>query len=200
MLHVGLTGGIGSGKSTVARIFNILGIPVYDADTRAKALYNESEVVKKAVMALLGNNVYSENGTADYRLIAERVFTNDELLKQLNAIIHPHVARDYENWRQNQKSVPYTLKEAALIVEADTDKQLDYLIAIEAPESLRIERVMKRSGLTQEQVLQRINKQPLVAAALKKADALIKNDNRMALIPQVLTLHAQLTERSQVNP
>ena len=200
MLHVGLTGGIGSGKSTVARIFNILGIPVYDADTRAKALYNESEVVKKAVMGLLGNNVYSENGTADYRLIAERVFTNDELLKQLNAIIHPHVARDYENWRQNQKSVPYTLKEAALIVEADTDKQLDYLIAIEAPESLRIERVMKRSGLTQEQVLQRINKQPLVAAALKKADALIKNDNRMALIPQVLTLHAQLTERSQAHP
>ncbi|MFN5317898.1 MAG: dephospho-CoA kinase [Bacteroidia bacterium] len=196
MLHVGITGGIGSGKTTAARIFNILGIPVYDADKRAKALYNESEVVKKAVMALLGNNVYSENGTADYTLIAERVFSNDELLKQLNAIIHPHVALDYENWRQNQKAVPYTLKEAALIIEAHTDKQLDYLIAVDAPESLRIERVMKRSGLTKDKVLQRINNQPLVAAALEKADVVIKNDDRMAIIPQVLSIHSQLIERS----
>jgi dephospho-CoA kinase len=196
MLHVGITGGIGSGKSTVARIFKSLGIPVYDADKRAKALYNESEAVKKAVMTLLGNEAYHETGTANYQLIAERVFSSPELLRDLNAIIHPQVALDYEQWRQRQKKAPYTIKEAALILDADSHKHLDFLIAVDAPESLRIERVMKRSGFTKEQVLQRIKSQPLVSLALEKADVIVTNGNQQSVIPQVLAIHAQLIERS----
>jgi dephospho-CoA kinase len=196
MLHVGITGGIGSGKSTVARIFNILGIPVYDADKRAKALYTESESVKKAVSELLGNDIYCNNGTVHFALIAERVFNNSELLKQLNAIIHPKVALDYEQWRKLQLNVPYTLKEAAIMVDSDAHKQLDFLIAVDAPEDLRKIRVMKRSGLNNEQVLQRVKMQPLIKAALDMADAVITNDNQQAVIPQVLAIHNQIMKRS----
>jgi dephospho-CoA kinase len=196
MLHVGITGGIGSGKSTVARIFNILGIPVYDADKRAKALYTESESVKKAVSELLGNDIYCNNGRVHFALIAERVFNNSELLKQLNAIIHPKVALDYEQWRKLQLNVPYTLKEAAIMVDSDAHKQLDFLIAVDAPEDLRKIRVMKRSGLNNEQVLQRVKMQPLINAALDMADAVITNDNQQAVIPQVLAIHNQIMKRS----
>lgn len=192
MLRIGITGGIGSGKSTAARIFNVLGIPVYDADAGAKRLMNEDEALKSSIMAAFGAEAYRE-GLLDTSWMAAQVFTDPRKTALLNAMVHPATISDAESWMQKQHA-PYVLKEAALIFESGSDKQLDHVIGISAPYALRMQRAMERSGLTEQQVQQRMERQMDEEEKMRRCDFIIINDEQHMLIPQVLALHEKLVK------
>ena len=157
-LKVGITGGIGSGKSTVCKIFETMGIPVYYADDQAKKLMTNSTELVDSIKNLLGTNAYLPNGTLNRPFIAKQVFNDQEMLSELNSLVHPAVWRDGEQWHQKQQS-PYTIKEAALLFESGGNQFLDAIITVTAPEEIRIQRVMSRDQMSQEQVQARMNKQ-----------------------------------------
>lgn len=187
MLKIGLTGGIGSGKSTVASIFEVLGIPVYYADDEAKKLMNEDPHLKTAVKQLLGEKSYLD-GKLDRSYIASFIFSDPEKLSALNKIIHPAAIANASAWMQQIKK-PYAIKEAALIFESESNKYLDYVIGVFTPEEKRIESVMKRDGISRSQVLERMNKQMNEEEKLKRCDFVLINDENKLLIPQVNALH-----------
>ena len=192
-LKVGITGGIGSGKSTVCKIFETLGIPVYYADDRAKLLMTSSKSLVNSIKELLGENAYSSNGELNRPFIAEKVFKHKELLNKLNALVHPAVWKDGEEWHQKQQS-PYTIKEAALLFESSGNQFLDKIITVIAPEEIRIQRVMARDSVSQEQVQSRMNKQWAESKKAAMSDYVITNDGKTMLIPQVLHIHQSLLE------
>ncbi|MEX2595749.1 MAG: dephospho-CoA kinase [Salibacteraceae bacterium] len=194
MKVIGLTGGIGSGKSTVAKIFISLGVPVFNSDESGKnVLASDAEAIS-AIKKLLGDEVY-ENGAPNRRLIASMVFNDDDLLTALNNIIHPAVARETANWvEKNQSSCTYGLKEAAILFESGAYKSCDAVISVLAPESLRIDRVMNRDGVDESQVKSRIRKQWSDEERASKSDFTILNDGKASLIEQVLELHNQLLD------
>jgi len=192
MLKVGITGGIGSGKTTVCQIFETLGIPVYYADDRAKAIMVENEQVIRQIKTLFGAEAYLPDGSLNRAHIANIAFNDQEKLSQLNAIVHPAVFADGDQWHQQQTNVPYTLKEAALLFESGSYQQMDKMITVFAPEELRIQRVVKRDATSEEQVRQRIAKQMSDEEKMKLADYVIHNDGQQALLPQVLQLHQKL--------
>lgn len=187
MLKIGLTGGIGSGKSTVAKIFETLGIPVYYADAEAKRLMNSSETLKKVIRQNFGEATY-ENDQLNRKYLAGIVFNNPEKLELLNALIHPVTINDAEQWMQ-QQSAPYSIKEAALLFESGAAENLDFIVGVYAPQALRIKRVMKRDGLTADEIMKRINRQVNEEMKMKLCDFVITNDEQELLIPQVLKLH-----------
>lgn len=191
LFRVGITGGIGSGKTTVCHLFEALGIPVYYADDRAKWLLGHDEALIKAVKDILGEEAYV-NGQYNRAYVAEVVFRNPELLAQLNAISHPAVEADSRKWHESYTNVPYTLKEAALMIESGSHQYLDYLIVVTAPEALRVERVMHRDGVGAAAVQSRIARQMAEPEKIKLADWVIVNDGKQALIPQVWEIHQQL--------
>lgn len=186
-LKIGITGGIGSGKSVVCRIFSVLGIPVFDADTEAKRLMTDDTTLVDAIQAEFGEKAYLPDGSLDRAYIAIQVFNDEERLKKLNALVHPVVIRAGEEWARKQEA-PYTIKEAALLFESGSFKLNQYTILVSAPASLRIERVMKRDGITPEQVEARMEKQWPEEKKRQLADFIIVNDGVQALIPQVLEL------------
>lgn len=194
MIKVGLTGGIGSGKSIVSQMFKILNIPVYNSDIRAKALYTESEDVRQAVIELFGEEAYQTDGKLNRNFIGQRVFSNSEILQKLNSIIHPAVAEDFERWISNQKS-PYIIKEAAILFESGANRSMDKIIGVSAPLELRISRVISRDGSTRDQVLARIQKQMPQDELIERCDYHITNDGQKLLIPQILQIHAHLINR-----
>ena len=187
MLTIGLTGGIGSGKSTVARIFEVLGIPVYYADAEAKRLMNEDPILRQSVIDAFGPLSYAD-GLLDRKYISEIVFNNKERLNQLNLIVHPATIRDAESWIAQQNS-HYIIKEAALLFESGANKHLDKVIGVSSPESLRIERTIKRDGLTYDEVLVRMKKQMNEEEKLRLCDYVIYNDEVQPVISQVLELN-----------
>lgn len=187
MLKIGLTGGIGSGKSTVAKIFETLGIPVYYADAEAKRLMNSSETLKKVIRQNFGEATY-ENDQLNRKYLAGIVFNNPEKLELLNALIHPVTINDAEQWMQ-QQSAPYSIKEAALLFESGATENLDFIVGVYAPQALRIKRVMKRDGLTADEIMKRINRQVNEEMKMKLCDFVITNNEQELLIPQVLKLH-----------
>ena len=187
MLKIGLTGGIGSGKSTVAKIFETLGIPVYYADTEAKRLMNSSETLKKVIRQNFGEATY-ENDQLNRKYLGGIVFNNPEKLELLNALIHPVTINDAEQWMQ-QQSAPYSIKEAALLFESGAAENLDLIVGVYAPQALRIKRVMKRDGLTADEIMKRINRQVNEEMKMKLCDFVITNNEQELLIPQVLKLH-----------
>ncbi len=190
-LKVGITGGIGAGKSIVSQIFEVLGIPVYDADSRAKWLMNNDSDIRKAIIHLFGNESYTE-GALNRAFIARKTFHNKEKLDELNAIVHPAVGDDYIHWEKAQKS-PYSLKEAALLYEAGSYKQLDLVIVVSAPEALRIKRVLKRDPQrTSEDIKAIISKQWPQEKKDSLADFVIFNDDVRLVIPQVLSIHEKI--------
>jgi dephospho-CoA kinase len=189
LLKIGITGGIGSGKSTVCTIFQILGIPVFNADIEARKLYDEPQV-KEAIMLAFGDNMYPQ-GVFDKKAMANIVFQSADKLKQLNELLHPLVQIQFDTWLQQQES-PYTIKEAALLIEAGSYQQLDELILVTCPMNKRIERVMKRDRVSEDEVLARINKQLSEEDKRTLCQYEIINDDRQLLIPQVLQLHHQL--------
>lgn len=194
MLRVGLTGGIGSGKSTIAGIFNVIGIPIYDADSRAKAIMNENEELKQALIQEFGTDVYTNN-TLNRPYLADLVFSNPEKLKLLNHLVHPHTIADAENWMQHQHS-PYAIKEAALIFESGAQSHLDIVIGVTAPQALRIKRTIHRDHTTREAVQERMSRQINDIIKMRLCDYVIINDDRTAVIPQVLRIHSELIKRA----
>lgn len=193
MVRVGLTGGIGSGKSTVAKVFETLGIPVYYADDAAKRLMNEDLTLRTAIMDAFGEASYTE-GKLNRKWMAEQVFGNAEKLKSLNSVVHPATIRDAEEWLEKQDS-PYAIKEAALIFESGAG-YLDFIIGVSAPLSLRIQRTMNRDGITREDVLARMTKQLDENIKMRLCDAVIVNDGQRSIIEQVVELDRELRVKS----
>jgi dephospho-CoA kinase len=194
MLKIGLTGGLGSGKTTVASIFEVLNVPVYYADDASKRLLNDNPVIKKAVINAFGPESYI-NGMPDRKYLARIVFNNQEKLSILNSILHPATLEDAAEWIKKQNS-PYIIKEAALLFESGSNKSLDYVIGIKAPLVLRLQRAIKRDSISEKEVMSRINSQMDEEEKLKLCDFIIVNDEEQLLIPQVLKLHQQLVELS----
>ncbi len=194
MYSVGLTGGIGSGKSTVARVFGVLGIPVFNADDESKRLLGENEAVKQAVITAFGESVYP-NGHLDRAVLASIVFSNPEALARLNAIAHPALRKRFSQWVDQQRS-PYVLLEAALLVDIGWYKSLDQLIVVSAPEEERTKRVMARDGITAEQVQLRMRNQISDEQRSHVANMVIENNGMEMIIPQVLALHERLLAKA----
>jgi len=197
MLKIGLTGGIGSGKSTVAKVFEVLGIPVYYADDAAKKLMNEDAALKQKIKLQFGESVYA-NEHLNKKALADIVFNDPEKLALLNALVHPATLKDVESWIQSQSS-PYIIKEAALIFESGAHQNLDYVIGITAPAPLRIQRTMQRDGITREAVVARMDKQMDDTIKMKLCDFVLTNDEQEMLLPQVLALHEKLLLLSENN-
>ncbi len=193
MLKVGITGGIGSGKTTVCKIFEMLGIPVYYADDRAKWLMTNAPEVKKAIIQLFGEKAYQDD-SLNRPYIAHIVFNDPDKLQELNGIVHPAVRKDGQDWHLSQKNVPYTLKEAALIFESGSFKDLDKVITVFAPKEVRIERIIARDHISREAVEARIDKQMPEEEKIALADFVIYNDGRQSLIKQVYAIHEQLCQ------
>jgi dephospho-CoA kinase len=189
-LVIGLTGGIGSGKSVVAKIFETLGIPVYYADTEARRLMNEDPVLKAGIISLFGEKVYG-SGQLDRKYLSSVVFNDPAKLEQLNRLVHPATIRDAEEWRRRQQA-PYVIKEAALLFESGANRSLDAVIGVSAPEELRVSRVMARDGISKEEVMKRIQRQMDERKKIALCDWVIFNDEKEFLVPQVLAIHTEL--------
>ena len=195
MLKVGLTGGIGSGKSTVARILETLGIPVYYADSAARRLMNEDPELKEKLKQEFGLQTYNEEGLLDRRYLAACVFNDATKLDKLNAITHPATIADAENWMTRQHS-PYAVKEAALIFESGSSAGLDLIVGVWVPAPLRIRRTMQRDGSDRQAVLDRMNRQIEESIKMKLCDIVLNNDEQQLLLPQVLQLHEHLLKQA----
>jgi len=191
MLKIGLTGGIGSGKSTVAHIFKCMGIPVFDADAATKKMMEVDATIKSKIIAAFGEQAYTIEGKLNRPFIANIVFKDAEQLEVLNAITHPAAINAVNIWMAQQQSA-YVVKEAALLFEAGTAGNLDFIIGIKAPESLRIARVMKRDNVGRQEVLYRMSKQISQEIKMRLCDFVIVNDEQQLLTTQVLALHEQL--------
>lgn len=197
MLKVGITGGIGSGKTTVSKLFEAMGVPVYNADIEAKKIMASNPDVKKQIKALLGHEAYHSNGKPNRPYIASKIFGNKDLLTAMNHIVHPAVHKDTEAWANHylkEGNTAYILKEAALLVENGSYKSLDKLIVVTCPEAERILRVMKRDKLTEDEVIKKIENQLPESEKVKVADYIIINDGQHALIPQVWSIHRSLSK------
>ena len=187
MIKVGLTGGIGSGKTTIAKIFKQLGVPVYFSDDRAKYLMLNNKSLQESLISLFGDDVLIE-GLLNRSYIASKVFSNPKELFKLNALVHPFVQRDFDVWSASQ-STDYVLKEAAIIFEAGVDKLLDKVVLVESPKNLKVSRVMLRDGMLKKEVLMRMEKQWSDSRKRINADYIIKNDEKCSLLNQILKLH-----------
>ena len=194
-LEIGITGGIGSGKSLVSKIFHRLGAPVYDADSHAKKLMTTDGILISQIKKEFGDLSYNTDGSLNNVYLANHVFHDEKKLQKLNSLVHPRVAIDYRNWVEQNRSARYVIKEAALLFEANSFKQLDKIIVVSAPEELRITRVLSRDKhRTVEQIKGIVEKQMPEDEKLKRADYIIVNDETTPVIPQVLDLHHMFTE------
>lgn len=189
MKRIGITGNMGSGKTTISRIFESLGVPVYNADHRAKEVMKTAAHVKCNIVALMGNEAYLPDGELNRPWIAQQIFNNQSLLAKMNAIVHPAVAQDFEDWCADFAHVPYTLKEAALLYESGSYKQLDQIIVVAAPEETRLQRTIARDNADEASVKGRMNKQMPEAEKIKLADFVIHNNGMQLVIPEVIHLH-----------
>lgn len=194
MLKIGLTGGIGSGKSTVAKIFNTLGIPTFDADAAAKNIMENDAKVKAQLINAFGKEIFAQN-LLNKKYLAEIVFKDAAKLKLLNNITHPATIEAAKNWIDEQ-STPYVIKEAALLFEAKSAGDLDFIIGVQSPLQLRIQRAMRRSNISEEAVMQRIEKQMDNDEKMELCDFVILNDEQQALLPQVLTLNGKFIDNA----
>lgn len=198
MWNIGITGGIGSGKTTVCKIFELWGIPVYYADKEAKNLLWKNTQVKEKVKELLGTQAYFKNGRPDRAYIAQKIFCDKSYLEGINAIVHPAVRADASQWFQKQKlcfpQIPFALQEAALLVESGSYKKLDKLIVVTCPEHIRIERVMKRDRISEDEVKKKLTNQWPESSKVAVADFIIINDGFHLLLPQIWDIFMKIKE------
>ena len=197
MLKIGITGGIGSGKSTVANLFEVLGIPVYNADLAAKRLMNEDVALKEKIKQQFGDDVY-KNEKLDNKYLAQIVFSSEEKLHLLNSIVHPATINDANAWMLKQ-TTPYTLKEAALLFESGAAEQLDHIIGVYAPLPTRVQRVRERDNISAEEVMKRISRQLDETIKMRLCDYVITNNEQQLVVPQVLELHHRFIQEKN-NP
>lgn len=196
LLKVGITGGIGAGKSIVTRIFSILGIPIYSADDRAKWLMAHDPELSRSIIKEFGSDSYLPDGSVNRAFLAAKVFVDPEKVKKINSLVHPTVSQDFLNWAETQ-TAPYVLKEAALIFETGAQKSLDYTINVSSPLKIRVARILLRDPhRSEEQVNQIINQQMPDDEKNELADFVIKNTDNKLLIPQVLSIHEKLLKQS----
>lgn len=195
-LRVGLTGGIGSGKTVIAGVFEVLSIPVYYADQQAKRIMNEDDRIRIRLTAEFGANAYLNN-QLNRSYIASVVFNDKLKLELLNSIVHPVTLQDSDAWMQVQRT-PYAIKEAALIFESGANNYLDYIVGVYAPVQLRIQRVAARDTVDSQQVCRRIKSQMSEEDKMKLCDHVIVNDEQQPVIEQVLSLHKKLVEMSEL--
>jgi dephospho-CoA kinase len=193
MLKIGITGGIGSGKSTVAKIFSLLGIPVYYADTMAKEIMQTDETLIRQIKAHFGDNIYDSHHVLDRAALSKIVFNDAGKLALLNSLVHPATMRHSDEWADKQ-TAPYILREAALLFESGSSQSLDKIIGVHAPQPLRINRVMKRDQVSRNEVFARMHKQIDETIKMKLCDYIIRNDEQEMVIPQVLALHKTLLQ------
>ena len=187
---IGITGGIGSGKSIVSKIFSLLGVPVYNADDRAKWILSNNPEVKSGLINLFGDNAFID-GNLNRTFIAQEIFSNKRKVELMNALVHPRVRIDFQNWLEKNSGCDYIMKEAALLYEAGTYKELDKMITVFCPEDIRIRRVLGRDAHRKEEDVKNIIKNQLDEnEKLKRADYIIYNDDEQMVIPQVLRLDA----------
>lgn len=190
MYKVGITGGIGSGKTTVCKVFEVLGIPIFYADTVAKDIMIQDKLLMEGIRTAFGKESYFQDGKLNNKHIASIVFNNESELAKLNALVHPAVFRAFDVWEaQIVPDVPYTLKEAALLFESESYKMVDASILVTAPLQIKLDRVMARDGVSAEQVKARMDKQLSDEEKIKMANHLILNDEEHSIIEQVLALH-----------
>lgn len=193
MIQVGITGGIGSGKSTISEIFSLCGVPVYIADKESKKLTNSSPIIREKLIKNFGDTIYV-NGVLNKSLLASYIFGNKNNLELVNSIIHPEVEKDYLNWVVNNKKYNIVAKEAAILFESGFQKFVDKVIMVYTPLEMRIERTMKRDGISREKVLERINNQMSDEKKIKLSDFVIVNDGTESLIGQVISILNQLKQ------
>lgn len=187
MKKIGITGGIGSGKTYVSKVFESLGIPVFNADMEAKKLMFSSEELIQSVKNEFGNDIYTK-GELDKQKLASIVFSDSEKLRKLNTLVHPIVKQEFLNWQEKQNST-YIIKEAAILFESSSDKGLDAVICVSAPLNIRIDRALKRDGTSEEEIKNRIENQISQEEKENLSDYIIVNDGVQSLLPQILKLH-----------
>ncbi|HBF88366.1 MAG TPA: dephospho-CoA kinase [Bacteroidales bacterium] len=192
MLKIGVTGGIGSGKSVVCTIFKQLGIPIFNADIEAKRIMVSNQNVVNQIKLNFGDVIYNEDSSINKKKLADIIFTNKEALKIINSIIHPEVKNEFEYWACLQNSKPYVIEESAILFESGAYKNFDKIISVISPIGLRIMRVIARDGVTKNQVLSRMNSQISDDEKIKLSDYIVYNDDSKMLIPQILDLHSKL--------
>ncbi len=199
MLKIGLTGGIGSGKSFVCNLFAQLGIPIYNSDERGKYLMANSHEVKEAILNLLGKEAYKD-GALNRNHIASVVFNDPKLLNKLNNIVHPAVFKDFNHWCsiQEKENPAFILKEAAILFESGAYKKLDKIILITAPEHVRIERVMERDGISEDAVRNRIKNQTPTEDLIPLTDFIIRNDDKELILPQIICIYNKLVKNGKI--
>jgi dephospho-CoA kinase len=196
MLKVGLTGGIGSGKTVVAGIFRQLGVPVYDADTEARLLTENNSEIKAELQKKFGSDIFLKSGSLDRSKLSSLVFSNPEKLNLLNSIIHPIVKQHFISWLEGQSS-PYIIKEAAILFESGSHRDLDRTIVVTAPEEIRIHRVITRDNTTREKIKDIMKNQWSEEELIKRSDYIVTNDDQTLVIPQVLKLHQLLSSEAE---
>ena len=193
---VGLTGGIGAGKTLISKIFELFDVPVYRSDDRAKYVMTHHSELKAQLTLLLGQEAYDSKGNLNRAFIATQAFKNPQLLQKMNALVHPLVKEDSLNWSKMQDS-PYQLKESAILIESEAYKSVDFIICVTAPIDIRVARVMMRDSVKEEKVIERIQNQLTDEQRLKFAHFQIKNDGEQALFPQVELVHHELLRLSK---
>ena len=195
-IRIGITGGIGSGKSVVSRLLEIMGIPVYISDTEAKRITNTDKVIRRGLCSLVGHEVF-QNGELNRPLLASYMFGNPEHIKEVNEIIHPQVKEDFHQWAiRQQENQPLVGMESAILIEAGFRGEVDFLVMVYAPLEVRVERAVKRDGSSRELVMKRIEAQMSDEVKRNHADFVIVNDDETPLIPQVLELISLLSKNN----
>lgn len=196
-VKVGITGGIGSGKSTVCKVFKLLGAPVFEADIVAKQLQNTNQKIRKGLIRLFGEYIYTSEDTVDRKKLAAIIFNDDLMLSKVNELIHPVVREEFEQWLEKQNS-PYIVHEAAILFESGFYKRMDFNIVVSASEEQRIERIMQRDGINRESVIRRIQKQWSDERIQNLADMVIHNNNNNLIIPEIIKIDKQLKEHGKI--
>lgn len=191
MIRVGLTGGIGSGKSLICSILIKLGVPVYKADAEARRLMNQDPLLRTKIIESFGEQAYGKDGL-NREYLAAQLFGDEEKLLSMNALVHPAVRDDFFRWADLHKEYPYVLEEAAILFESGAYRHMDQTVLVTAPEELRIKRVMERDGSERDAVMKRMSHQMKEEELMKLADHVIVNDGEQMLLPQVIELHNKL--------